>query len=311
MLYHYTGAAGLMGILGRNVLWATEASYLNDSSELLYSLDMLQDAWSAKFGELGEKVPEVGVVDTVRNRMTSATFVGCLCADGDLLSQWRGYASTGGYAIGFDTRELLDNFLEDTKAGIFAPVSYAPESARRAAERWALNATAVWKTRFPNGLVDFISTAAAVQTVAAENPHEFINDPDFVRNRLMADDVVETLAKAMYEFTEESFGYLAMAAAFHKDPAFAAEEEWRLVTTRPLNSVGMTDGVKFRETQSGIAPYVELTFQKSKAATPIKEIVIGPGRDFDGQARALRMLLLAEGYSDGIKIVASKVPFRG
>jgi hypothetical protein len=33
-------------------------------------------------------------------------FVVSFCPDGDLLSQWRGYGQSGGYAIGFDANIL-------------------------------------------------------------------------------------------------------------------------------------------------------------------------------------------------------------
>jgi hypothetical protein len=39
-LYHYTSANGLVGMLQDNRLWATNASYLNDFSELLYAQEL-------------------------------------------------------------------------------------------------------------------------------------------------------------------------------------------------------------------------------------------------------------------------------
>jgi len=36
MLWHYTDASGLMGIVEHERLWATQTSFLNDSTELEY-----------------------------------------------------------------------------------------------------------------------------------------------------------------------------------------------------------------------------------------------------------------------------------
>src|SRR5215470_941549 len=40
LLFHYTTQAGLVGIVKSNLLWATNALYLNDSSELRYGLSV-------------------------------------------------------------------------------------------------------------------------------------------------------------------------------------------------------------------------------------------------------------------------------
>lgn len=44
-LYHYTDAAGLLGILDNNSLYATHVAYLNDSQELAYGMQMAVENW--------------------------------------------------------------------------------------------------------------------------------------------------------------------------------------------------------------------------------------------------------------------------
>ena len=43
-LFHYTTAAGLLGILRESVLWATEARFLNDAQEAVYARDLFVSA---------------------------------------------------------------------------------------------------------------------------------------------------------------------------------------------------------------------------------------------------------------------------
>jgi hypothetical protein len=43
-LHHYTSIAGLKGIWERQMLWATQYSYLNDSAEVVLLKDFLKDA---------------------------------------------------------------------------------------------------------------------------------------------------------------------------------------------------------------------------------------------------------------------------
>jgi hypothetical protein len=42
VLYHYTGIAGLMGIVDSRAIWASHAYYLNDSKEILHAVDVLE-----------------------------------------------------------------------------------------------------------------------------------------------------------------------------------------------------------------------------------------------------------------------------
>src|ERR1022692_1876297 len=43
ILYHYTSAEGLKGIIEKNELWATSAYYLNDSAEMFYGYNVLRE----------------------------------------------------------------------------------------------------------------------------------------------------------------------------------------------------------------------------------------------------------------------------
>src|SRR5437868_12026730 len=51
LLFHYTTAEGLKGIIEKNELWATSAYFLNDSTEITYGCGLLKevlDEWIAK-----------------------------------------------------------------------------------------------------------------------------------------------------------------------------------------------------------------------------------------------------------------------
>ena len=104
-LYHYTNATGLQGILRSKTIWATQFDFLNDSSEFLYAADFLQRHLQAR----GDAISSAGwnldgLTEAVR---ASPHHVTSFCEDGDLLSQWRGYARTNdGYAAGFEFASL-------------------------------------------------------------------------------------------------------------------------------------------------------------------------------------------------------------
>src|ERR1039458_9844890 len=51
LIYHYTTADGLKGIIEKNELWASSAYFLNDSAEITYGYGVLKevlDDWPAK-----------------------------------------------------------------------------------------------------------------------------------------------------------------------------------------------------------------------------------------------------------------------
>ena len=104
-LYHYTNAEGLYGILRTRTIWATQFDFLNDRSEFSYALEILKERLTAQAGvEASAKL--IPGLDKWRN-LTGAHYVASFCEDGDLLSQWRGYAQTNdGYAIGFKSGNL-------------------------------------------------------------------------------------------------------------------------------------------------------------------------------------------------------------
>src|ERR1700684_413334 len=110
VLYHYTDAAGVLGIIERRELWASNAAFLNDSTELIYVRGVLQEVL-AEFEAGDEHSRAVARYGHSMLRGLSEwlydVYVACFCENGDLLSQWRGYPRTGGgYSLGFDTRLL-------------------------------------------------------------------------------------------------------------------------------------------------------------------------------------------------------------
>ncbi len=113
VLYHYTGQIGLLGIIEKGELWATKIQYMNDTTELNLSLSMAYEILDAKIdGYSGkESGGEREACETLRRSLDGLNdiniFATCFCEDGDLLSQWRGYAEAGGgSAIGFDSHAL-------------------------------------------------------------------------------------------------------------------------------------------------------------------------------------------------------------
>jgi len=115
-LWHYTTTPGLLSIVRDKRIWATDAMYLNDSRELLEGAARLAFEADAALEDPSPIPSPVRALWLEMRRGLSGDakvqmpeegpFVTCFCSEGDLLSQWRGYSSGSGYAIGFSESAL-------------------------------------------------------------------------------------------------------------------------------------------------------------------------------------------------------------
>ena len=135
-VFHYTDSAGLLGILSSKSVFATHYRYLNDVSEGSLIRDLILPILEEEITEIYSKLRERGLLrgfyefHGVRgNRLqaegfytslvnslddTTPPFVLSFCRHTEdktikhgLLSQWRGYAGSAGFAIEFDEGELV------------------------------------------------------------------------------------------------------------------------------------------------------------------------------------------------------------
>jgi hypothetical protein len=103
-LYHYTGAAGLIGIVQNRNLWATDYRHLNDRKEHAIGARLLQD--ELRTSPLTDKQRDS--FEKLVANTKKACFVLSFSEQGDQLSQWRAYCPGGnGYALGFGQENAL------------------------------------------------------------------------------------------------------------------------------------------------------------------------------------------------------------
>jgi hypothetical protein len=273
-LYHYTTADGIVGIVEAQTIWATDARYLNDTSELSYANDVVQD--------VARELLERGVGDVAATFLEAASlrlldslttmldvFVACFCEDGDLLSQWRGYASTnGGYALGFDPGVMRH------KTGLALRRVAYDKADQRALVRQPLQF-----------FVDWLS-----------QPEE-----DAAVNEFR---VQTALTEVLYVLSDCLFCF--------KHPSFREEREWRLVRTTLRDESAEPWPLRWRSSPSGLIPYVELRPNGESPGVsgllPITEAVVGPHAHPELAKHAFRRLVMGHGLDPAIR--GSAIPLR-
>lgn len=292
-LYHYTNSSGLKGILESSSLWATDAEFLNDSQELQFGRTELCDALRTYAENLfpsdrtPESGPEYSRATIVRSAVqylevgdvnvpvrTERIYVTCFCPDSDLLSQWRGYASGGGYAIGFHSEALLDQGPLNTKYRVVGQHEHAERTARGPEVRPSLVQVKYGESAVAR-MIDHVLQEIAPQPAGHPGSRGWI----------------------------QAVSLAVPALASIKHNTFAEEQEWRLFVG------GMTAGLResFRVGSYGLIPYIELPLDLHKA---VHDVVVGPGEHSDvrmtGVARLLHSLSL-----DNVTVRISAAPFRG
>lgn len=134
-IYHYTDLNGLKGIIENHSFWATNFYFMNDAQELqhgiqsiLGSLDFLKDDFSERSLKFIRDAMTKFQLFEARH-MYNISF----CQDADLLSQWRGYGSTQGVCLEFDSDMLVESLSFTELVNISGNVIYTkPDSTPEA-----------------------------------------------------------------------------------------------------------------------------------------------------------------------------------
>lgn len=119
ILYHYCSVDTLLSILQNNSLRLSDVEKSNDYAERKWMTNIIKQEFikivnQKGLAELNKKVV-FGFSNLIENfEVYSKIYASCFSVEGDLLSQWRAYASDGyGVSIGFssDILEMVNNHL--------------------------------------------------------------------------------------------------------------------------------------------------------------------------------------------------------
>src|SRR4029077_10194075 len=198
-LYHYTDASGLKGIIESGTLRATHISFMNDASEYLHGVSLLLEAIRDARRRASNLDPlQIKLLDEMeppvsqtRPQDVAPYFVACFSAQGNSLNQWRAYSrGEGGFCIRCVGTKI--DACSSELCFFLSPAFYdRTEQATfvRDLLGWALQ--------------EYLR-------VAARHPG---SDQDEHRRA----------------WTYMLFWRLTAAAPIMKNPAFAEEQEWRLI----------------------------------------------------------------------------------
>jgi len=267
-LYHYTSANGLVGMLQDNRLWATNASYLNDFSELLYAQELaykiLDDHRSYGNGPALEAFLTEAMKE-VKNPSYDV-YVVCFCAKKDQLSQWRAYGNAvSSFCLSFRFTQSALNVAHPRS--VIRKVLYKREDQ-----------------------VDLLSQMVDrfCETLLAYEHESELSDES------------EATAKMLASLFRENFGECFF---WLKNPAFAEEDEWRIALLHPRKTFieSRIAPPLYRVQEGQVVPYRELALTVDnggrKRRLPLTGVRIGPSRHPELSVDAVTRLVTSVGFS--------------
>ncbi len=237
IIYHYTSAAGLKGILKYSKLWFTRWDSLNDSSENLIVHDCIEEALKKyahepQFVEYVREINEVQRDSKKKGYIDRDLYLASFSSNADSLALWNCYSKDtqcGGYCIGFDTPNLFSDYPV-----ILSKVLYDKEEQMTVVDE-------VMKRLFT------------------------IYD-SYIKNEDTLSDTYEVVGTA-FDFVFEDIGI------FFKHPAFRGEEEVR-ISIRKIDEVEKLKCMvpQIRESGALLIPYLEVPFENKL----VKSVTISP-----------------------------------
>lgn len=304
-IFHFTTAAGLLGILHTKRMWATNTDYLNDTTEVAFGRRMALEIMHPRYQELNHhvmpanlvtllKAPGQVVTDTPIELLAPWALLGGLmhslqtyrerqyyvtsfCESHDLLSQWRGYGNYGGgYAIGMEFTKPSVQLKDDHSYGLLKML-YDETKQRNLL------------TRFIDGVLDELNSCLPL-IGGKENLNR--TNPYFATIVGTANELIRLLPLRF------------------KSPGFSEEAEWRFSTgmmNDAVNDVQHVNEVKYRDSKGMITPYLELRIDVPELQ--IKSIYCGPTLHPELSIHSVSMLLARYGMQ-GVIVGRSTIPFK-
>ena len=276
-LYHYTSAAGLIGILEDGGLHATDCRFVNDAREIDYAI---REVALPLFDRARSNAPETAQPDGLRSSILAyastlrlnedrarlmqyvpgTVYISCLSEKEDQLSQWRGYSQgQTGIALGFSADGLGAMTTTEGTSVSLLKVKYE-----------VANQEPIFLSIFENWRWNPPPTPGASSGLHSQ----------------------------VFE-----------AAIQCKHHGFSEEAEWRLAVVSTWGPGYRGPALRFRDGGRYVVPFVGLQVADADGKLPLKVVRCGPCDDPDLMRTGIRELLNSYGYKT-VPIEVSTIPFR-
>lgn len=283
LLYHYCDNYKMANILSGRTLRMSDITKSNDYEEVKMFFPGILDAIADEYerdefalyykgthnrGALAKLLDwEYDILDYEFSRGGVTNFVVCFCEEGDVLSQWRGYADNGkGCALGFSIKEFDEYCKRYNGILRFEKVEY--------------------------------KTAKEISETIVEKSLKVLNELRVMRSWI-AENIPsldeEKIDKMFQFYFHHMISGVLMGSLKYKNEAFKEEKEWRLFFSQQIYKFAqwiygdddietivcddalkvLKNKIEFNVKSDDIVPFYPINIMDI-SANPIKEIIAGP-----------------------------------
>jgi Protein of unknown function (DUF2971) len=284
-LFHYCSVDTFVSIVKNRSIWLSSLRLSNDTME-----GQLVNRTMMRLAEKDKIDPSARDRLYKNITLTEDFFDGlgfCLSGDGDLLSQWRGYADDArGVSIGFN-RHYLD--LLSKKNDTQGESGFA----LRKVEYEQIEHEHTLKPIYEK-LVGLVTSEVPGRTPMMSPEHPYINH-QIIEEENRKKDTNQKLSNELLELVPYLFAL--------KLPAFREEQEWRLVS---ISMRSPLDKTLFRAARNRVIPY--RSFELTQMETPaISEVILGPRHETP--VEVVQLMLEQAGFP-GARVRRSEASYR-
>lgn len=253
-LYHYCPSDSFVGIITSLQLRLSTLALSNDWMEGRLSFQALHDIVPEKSMKLSDRMALTALLERVGKTQVVYGLGFCLSTEGDLLSQWRGYAQDGsGVAIGFN-RAYLEELVKENQENLpllsLREILYGDQAPR---DELASHAEEI-KNLIKQGALESVFTSGGKSETKEGNEDK--------------ESAISQLYKVLVSVKLDSYRF--------KSIAFREENEYRLLAmSRTEDTSATPENLQYRAANERILAYATLAIKEAKTS-PINEVVLGP-----------------------------------
>lgn len=254
ILYHYCSSSTFDSILSSRSIWLSSMGLSNDTMEgkliaALFNRLSKQDGFDKE--SIKDMLEAVKFLEEIYDGLCF-----CLSEEGDLLSQWRGYASDAfGFSIGFSKEYLL--LLAESIRG-----KGAPELSLQKVE-YDVNAQEKFVSPTYESIKDMINSGR-LKTPNKLGLLSLYSEEEINEQVKEYRDALKNVYSTILKLSPQLFAL--------KTEAFREEKEWRLISNTLREEYFCC---AYRALNDRIVPYLNFDLTKLEME-PISEIIIGP-----------------------------------
>ena len=279
-LYHYCRTSIFHKIIDEKKIRLSSLSLSNDSTEGKLIGRILENLSNKNSLSDTKKKRLLEIINSIEHHYDGIGF--CLSEDGDLLSQWRGYADDGkGVSIGF-SKDFLEKITNNKKIKL-NKVSYSSEAQKNLVEPTFNEALKIMNAK-EFSIVEYRTL------LDTRSEKEFETD-------------VKLKSKNRLELVGQLLTFLPNLYAV-KHSAFKEEVEWRLVSL--LGIEDDDDEIQYSHKENCIVPFEDLELPEEYKGI-IDKIILGPKHLTP--INIVRKFLESEGFVN-VEVIKSEAPYR-